>query len=500
MPQPQQAYRHVPYDIDVEQALLGSLLVDNALIDTAAAELEPEFFYDPLHARLFEMICCLFSEGAVTPLIVHAAMKADAGLLEVGGHAYLAGLAQAAPALPNVRDLAKILQDLATRRALIHVGEDLVNAAYATPSEEPTERISLAAADAILAAGTQKKNTAISLGKAVTETVNRAIAASGGKEKIPSIPTGITAIDSAIGGMQPGDRIGVAARTGMGKSILASVLATSAALAGHPVYIASGDMRLQQWSARAVCELAQRLFPGDPPVPYGKFRKGGLTAGEIERLIAANEVFLELPILIDDNPVISIQTLRGRARAMARRYKGKQGLLVVDFLQNVKPPERRGYRDRRQEEDLTQIAYEIGNVGRDIGWTTLSLVQLLNKGTDVQGQVATTPPSVADIRASGGIEQALDIIVGLYRPAFAIEHNTRKTWPEKLAELKELHVESGFPNRNLFQTLGFKNRDMRSTDLDLNLWCDMSCGAVRDEAPYRPTAQDQDAADPLVGM
>ena len=128
----QEVYRHVPYDIEVEQALLGAILVDNAVLERVSSTLKPDHFYDPLHQRIYEMMHAQSERGGmiITPLTLNAAMKADPGLIEVGGHAYLANLAAAAPAMPNVRDYARILHDLAVRRGLIHIGEDIVNAAY----------------------------------------------------------------------------------------------------------------------------------------------------------------------------------------------------------------------------------------------------------------------------------------------------------------------------------------------------------------------------------
>src|SRR4051812_30995571 len=134
-----EAYRHVPYDIEIEQALLGAVLVDNAALDRFSPHLRSEHLYDPLHRRIYETMLSLHGELTINPLTLNAALKADAGLIEVGGHAYLAGLAGAAPAMPNVRDYARILQDLAVRRGLIHIGEDIVNGAYEAPHEKPPQ-------------------------------------------------------------------------------------------------------------------------------------------------------------------------------------------------------------------------------------------------------------------------------------------------------------------------------------------------------------------------
>ena len=131
-----EAYRHVPYDIDVEQALLGAILADNSGVERVSAFIQPEHFYDPLHGRIVGTISQMIERGAeVTPLTLHATMKSDPGVIETGGQAYFNALRGAAPALPNVKDFADILVHLAIRRGLIRIGEDIVNAAYDAPNE-----------------------------------------------------------------------------------------------------------------------------------------------------------------------------------------------------------------------------------------------------------------------------------------------------------------------------------------------------------------------------
>jgi len=139
----QEAPRQVPYDIDVEQALLGAILIDNYSLERVSTTLKAEHFYDPLHQRLYEAIERMWAKGhAVTPLTLKVLMEQDAGLAEVGGQAYLVSLARAAPALPNVKDYARILADFAMRRELIRIGEDIVNTAFEAPIEiGPAEQI-----------------------------------------------------------------------------------------------------------------------------------------------------------------------------------------------------------------------------------------------------------------------------------------------------------------------------------------------------------------------
>jgi hypothetical protein len=137
----QEAYRHVPYDIDVEQALLGSILKDNSAMERASALIRPDHFYDPLHGRIFATMSQMIERGGVvvTPLTLHATMKSDPGVIETGGQAYLDALRAAAPVNPNIKDYADILTDLTIRRRLIQIGEDIVNTAYDAPTEKTSK-------------------------------------------------------------------------------------------------------------------------------------------------------------------------------------------------------------------------------------------------------------------------------------------------------------------------------------------------------------------------
>ena len=222
----QEVYRHVPYDIEVEQALLGSILVDNRALEAVSALLRAEQFYDPLHQRLYETMLQSHERGGMvlTPLTLHAAMKADPGLVEVGGHAYLVGLAQAAPALPNVRDYARILHDLAVRRSLIRIGEDIVNTAYEAPHDRPPQSQIEEAEKALYRVSETsqirrrsarfRREPAPRGGKLRN---GRRRAAAGSRASRP----GFTDIDSLLGGLQPSDLLILAGRPGMGKTSLA---------------------------------------------------------------------------------------------------------------------------------------------------------------------------------------------------------------------------------------------------------------------------------------
>lgn len=213
----QEKFRHEPYAVEIEQALLGSLLLDNRLIDTVSADLEADAFYDPLHQRLYEMIVHLQTEGAVTPLIVASVLKADAGLLEVGGHAYLAGLAEAAPAGHDVQRFSKLLRELSMRRSIIRLGEDIVNSAYEPPHEMSAQQIASDATESLLQITSAVSRPVLTGWEIAQETMQEIEDAAMGKP-VPIVKTGIQKLDEELGGFRGGDFVVIAGKSGMGKA------------------------------------------------------------------------------------------------------------------------------------------------------------------------------------------------------------------------------------------------------------------------------------------
>ncbi len=155
----QEAYRHVPYDIDVEQALLGAIPADNRAMERASALVKPEHFYDPLHGRIYETMSHMIERGGVElsrPPTLHATMKSDPGVIETGGQAYFDALRAAAPPFPMRRTMPTSCRTF-MRRSLIRIGEDIVNTAYDAPTEK-TSREQIAEAEKALYAVAETTN------------------------------------------------------------------------------------------------------------------------------------------------------------------------------------------------------------------------------------------------------------------------------------------------------------------------------------------------------
>jgi replicative DNA helicase len=434
----QEAYRHVPYDIDVEQALLGAILADNREMERASALLKPDHFYDPLHQRIFATMSQMIERGGVvvTPLTLHATMKADPGVIETGGQAYFDALLTAAPAIPSVKDFAAILSDLAIRRSLIRIGEDIVNTAYEAPTEK-TARGQIEEAEKALytvAETTRFGEGALDFHQALTLTVQAAERAAARGGRISGVTSGFTDVDNLLGGLQPSDLLILAGRPGMGKTALGTNMAFHAAQqymrdleanaeypSGAPVLFFSLEMAAQQLSARILSEQAE--------LEVWKIRNGRFAESEWEKFVLTMQELSSLPLYIDDTGGISIAQIAARARRLKREKN--IGLIIIDYLQLVEPSRRH---DNRVQE-ITEVTKGLKTLAKELNVPVLALSQL-SRGVDARDDKR---PVLSDLRESGSIEQDADVVMFVYREEYYLKSREPEAgtpehakWMEKL--------------------------------------------------------------------
>jgi len=433
----QDAPRQVPYDVDIEQALLGAILVDNYSLERVSNLLKAEHFYDPLHQRLYEAIERMWSKGhVVTPLTLKSLMEQDAGLVEVGGHAYLISLARAAPALPNVKDYARWLADLAMRRELIRIGEDIVNSAFEAPIDvSPAEQIDEAEKALYRVAersrfGEGPLGFDVALAQAVT-SAEKALARGG---HISGVPSGFTDLDALLGGLHPSDLIIVAGRPGMGKTALATNMAFHASRMwakdkadgaepkrGSPVLLFSLEMAASQLSARILSEQTE--------IEMRKIRTGRFTDSEWDRFVHTAQALGDLPLYIDDTGGISIAQIAARSRRMKREKH--IGLIVIDYLQLVEASRR--FENRVQE--ISDVTKGLKALAKELSVPVMALSQL-SRGVDNRDDKR---PILSDLRESGSIEQDADVVMFVYREEYYLKSREPEAgtseydqWVEKL--------------------------------------------------------------------
>ncbi|HEX5281009.1 MAG TPA: replicative DNA helicase [Micropepsaceae bacterium] len=433
-----EVHRQLPYDVDVEQALLGAVLVDNYSLDLATRVLTPEQFYDPLHQRLFTAMERMWGAGQiVTPLTLKVAMEKDAGLAEVGGQTYLVNLARAAPVIPNVKEYARILADFAIRRSLIHIGENIVNTAYEAPREiGPSKQIEDAekslyqiAEQSRFGEATQSFQEAMARAIQATETAMR-------KGAISGVASGFTELDSVLGGLHSSDLIIIAGRPGMGKTSLATNIAFHAAnvwmkdkadgadpARGAPVLMFSLEMSADQLAARILSEQTE--------IEMRKIRSGrAMTDSEFVRLTQKAQNLSTLPLYIDDTGGISIAQIAARAR----RYKREKkiGMIVIDYLQLVEPATRRS--DNRVQE-VSEVTKGMKALAKELSVPVIALSQL-SRSVDSRDDKR---PVLSDLRESGSIEQDADVVMFVYREEYyLVTHEPDIGTPEYEAWMKKM--------------------------------------------------------------
>jgi replicative DNA helicase len=429
--------RQLPYDIDVEQALIGAILADNLALERVASVLKPEHFYDPLHQRIYEAVDRMWARGhAATPLTLKATMGEDAGLAEVGGQAYLVSLARSAPAAANVKDYARILADLAIRRELIRIGEDIVNSAYESPIDVPPSAHIDEAEKALYRVAERGRygEGPMSFEASLSQAVQSAELALSRGGHISGVASGFTDLDSLLGGLHPSDLIIIAGRPGMGKTALATNMAFHAARLwgqdaadgvepkrGAPVLLFSLEMAAAQLSARILSEQTE--------IEMRKIRTGRFTDAEWDRFVQTSQRLGSLPLFIDDTGGISIAQIAARARRLKREKH--IGLVMVDYLQLVEPSRR--FENRVQE--ISDVTKGLKALAKELSVPVVALSQL-SRGVDSRDDKR---PVLSDLRESGSIEQDADVVMFVYREEYYLKSREPEAgtpdydkWVEKL--------------------------------------------------------------------
>jgi len=429
-------FRPAAVELEVEQAILGAVLVDNRRLEALTTLLREEDFSEPLHQRTYATMLKIWEQGrAVTPLTLKAVMQNDPGLAEIGLD-YFANLAQAAPAITNIKELARVVHDAAVRRELFRIGEQLSNDAIEVNVDAPPRVIVENAEKALYRVAENSKygegplDFAESLRRAV-ENAERAQARGG---RISGVTSGFTDIDNLLGGLQPSDLIIIAGRPGMGKTALGTNMAFNAARIyqqdveageetprGAPVLFFSLEMAAQQLSARVLSQETE--------IEMGKIRNGKFSEDEWERFVMTMQSLATIPLYIDDSGGISIAQIAARARRLKREKN--IGVIMIDYLQLVEP-------SRRQEnrvQEITEVTKGLKALAKELNVPVIALSQL-SRGVDSRDDKR---PVLSDLRESGSIEQDADVVMFVYREEYYLKSREPEAgtpehakWVEKL--------------------------------------------------------------------
>ena len=418
LPVPGTMTEALPHNIEAEQQLLGAILTNNDVYDRIAALVRAEHFHEPVHQRIFEIAVARIQKNALaSPVTLKAYLEDDQGLAALGGPAYLARIAGAAISAFAARDYAQMIYDLAVRRELIRLGQDIsARAQVSRVEDDPKEQI-VAAEQSLYALAEQghSERGFVSFLKAVTEAVNVANAAYQRDGGLAGISTGLADLDRKLGGLHKSDLLILAGRPSMGKTALVTNIAfniarthrrgrlpdgTEGSVNGGVVGFFSLEMSAEQLAARILSEASE--------VSSEQIRRGDMTEAEFRRFVEAAKALEACPLYIDDTPALPISQLAARARRLKRTHG--LDVLVVDYLQLVRPATAR---DSRVNE-VSEITQGLKAIAKELDVPVIALSQLSRQVENREDK----RPQLSDLRESGSIEQDADVVMFVFREEY----------------------------------------------------------------------------------
>ncbi|WP_372602825.1 replicative DNA helicase [Actibacterium sp.] len=405
----------LPHNIEAEQQLLGAILTNNDVYDRVASVIQSHHFYEPVHARIYEVAAARIQKNALaSPVTLKAFLEDDEGLKELGGPAYLAKLAGAAISSFAARDYAQMIYDFSIRRELIQLGRDISDkAAHVSVESEPKTQI-VEAEQALYKLGEQGQSESgfQSFLRAVTDAVNVANAAYQRDGGLAGISTGLIDMDTKLGGLHKSDLLILAGRPSMGKTSLATNIAyniaktykrgtlpdgSEGAVSGGVVGFYSLEMSAEQLAGRILAEASE--------ISSHKIRQGDMTEEEFRRFVEAAKQLEACPLFIDDTPALPISQLAARARRLKRTHG--LDVLIVDYLQLVRPATAK---DSRVNE-VSEITQGLKAIAKELEIPVIALSQLSRAVESREDK----RPQLSDLRESGSIEQDADVVMFVYR-------------------------------------------------------------------------------------
>ncbi len=396
--------KSLPHSPEAERAVLGAILLENALFDQTSEMLTREDFYLENHRNIFSTMERLSSDTrAIDLLTLREELQKQNELEAVGGAAYVASLLDGVPRVSSVMHYARIVKEKSLLRKLIHSANEILVRGFSN-EEDPLELLERAEKSIFNISQENIQGGFVQLQDLLTESYANIESLYERKELISGIPTGFHQLDRLTSGLRPSEVIIVAARPGLGKTSLVVNIAQNAASEHQKVVgIFSLEMAAQQLVTRMLCSEAR--------VDSHKMRSGYLSKDDWKRLAKTMSKLARAQIFIDDTAGISVVEMRSKAR----RLKAEHGLdlLIVDYLQLMSgaSPNSRGRFENRQQE-ISTISRSLKGLAKELNIPLIAVSQLSRAPEQRKGDHR---PQLSDLRESGSIEQDADLVLFLYR-------------------------------------------------------------------------------------
>jgi len=435
-------------NIDAEQAIIGSILVDNELYEEVSGIIRAENFFDDLHQLIFKKIEIITSNQRVaTPMTLKNLIEGHASFENAeDAYKYLLFLTNRSVGAILTKEYAKVIFDLSTLRALRRLGYDIIGNTQKPSETSPTEYITQAEQSLYEISQTGRAERGfVSFGSAINKALQGAVAAHKRSGNLAGVATKLTDLDQKLGGLHPSDLIILAGRPSMGKTALATNIAFNAASSyrqeidiegknvavdGAVVAFFSLEMSADQLAARILAEQSE--------LSSEKLRRGEFTEDEFFSLSGAAKGLEEVPLFIDDTPALALSTLAARCRRLKRQHG--LGLIIVDYLQLLRPPSH-GRRNDNRVQELTEISMGLKAIAKELAVPVIALSQLSRQVEQREDK----RPQLSDLRESGSIEQDADVVMFVYREEYYVGRTEpsvgtpeHEKWQNDLANCKNV--------------------------------------------------------------
>ena len=424
----------LPSNIEAEQALIGSILVNNDIIDEISNIVDHKNFYDPLHSKIYNLIENLHNKGMIAnPITLKNSFENDAALSEIGGTEYLVKLTRFSSSVKQSIDYAKIVHEKFVKRELVQISETLSDEAVDETIDKTGENIIQDTEKSLfdLAERGTFHQSFLKFNQALDQTIEMATNAMKSESGIVGVPTGLNDLDERLGGLHRSDLVIIAGRPSMGKTALATNIGYYAAKKilddnkKSSIAFFSLEMSSEQLSTRILSEQSR--------IKSNDIRRGKVTEEEFNRLIETSRNIHDLPLYIDETPAITISTLSNRARRIKRLFG--LNLIIVDYIQLMTTGSKR-YDGRVQE--ISEITQGLKALAKELSVPVLALSQL----SRAVEQRDDKKPQLSDLRESGSIEQDADVVMFVFREEYYLERKEPKLgtiehgeWQAKMNEI-----------------------------------------------------------------
>jgi replicative DNA helicase len=428
---PENDYREMPASVESEQALIGALLLNNDVLRRVATVVSEEAFFEPLHRRIWHVACGLIDKGQNAGVIsIKTFLGSDAVAAGVTIPQYLARLAAEAAPPSQALDHAKMVRDLWVRRRIITAAQGVMERAYDAPVEDTPASILSAfetGIEELRPKVDQESSDFETFDAAAMRAVGTAMDAYQRGGRLVGLPTGMSRLDEALGGLHGSDLVIVAGRPGMGKTALATNIAYAVAQMlktdGQKGVVAFNSLEM---SAE---QLSQRIISEKSGVPNWKIRRGKASSAELERYDETARELRGLPLRIDQTGGLTVNSLRLRVRALHKRAGIR--LLVIDYLQLLAGTGRKGG-DFNRNNEVTEITGGLKALAKELNIPIIALSQLSRRVEERDDK----RPMLSDLRESGSIEQDADVVMFVFREEYYLKKHEPKENTEAHAKWK----------------------------------------------------------------